>query len=65
MDEELCGEVHSLDQSLGFLIAIIAGVDKIFDMGRTAVNITGDAACALIVSNIERKREERKATKAA
>lgn len=26
MDEELCGEVDSLDQSLGFLIAIIAGV---------------------------------------
>ena len=46
-------------------VALVAGVDRIFDMGRTAVNITGDAACALIVSNIERKREERKATKAA
>ena len=41
-------------------IAIVAGIDRIFDMGRTTVNITGDAACALIVSNLERKRKERK-----
>ena len=37
-------------------IAIIAGVDKIFDMGRTALNITGDATCAIWVSKQERKR---------
>ncbi len=41
-------------------IALVAGVDRIFDMGRTVVNITGDASCALIVSNLERKREARK-----
>ena len=40
-------------------IAIIAGVDKIFDMGRTTLNITGDAACAIVVSNIEQKREKK------
>ena len=34
-------------------IALVAGVDRIFDMGRTVVNITGDAACAVIVSNSE------------
>ena len=28
-------------------IAIIAGVDKLFDMGRTTLNITGDATCPL------------------
>ncbi len=37
-------------------IALVAGVDRIFDMGRTTVNITGDAACAIIVSNLERKK---------
>ena len=37
-------------------IALVAGVDRIFDMGRTVVNITGDASCALIVSNLERKK---------
>ena len=38
-------------------IALVAGVDRIFDMGRTTVNITGDASCCMIVSNLERKRE--------
>ena len=38
-------------------IALVAGVDRIFDMGRTVVNITGDAACTIIVSNIEAKKE--------
>lgn len=44
-------------------IALVAGIDRVFDMGRTAVNITGDASCAVIVSNMERKREARKADK--
>jgi Na+/H+-dicarboxylate symporter len=38
-------------------IALVAGIDRIFDMGRTVVNITGDASCAIIVSALERKRE--------
>lgn len=37
-------------------IALVAGVDRIFDMGRTVVNITGDAACAIVVSKLEDKR---------
>ena len=37
-------------------IALVAGVDRIFDMGRTVLNITGDASCAVIVSNMERKK---------
>ena len=45
-------------------IALVAGVDRIFDMGRTVLNITGDASCAVIVSNLERKRELKKAAKA-
>lgn len=46
-------------------IALVAGVDRIFDMGRTVVNITGDASCAIVVSNLERKRAAKKAAKKA
>ena len=45
-------------------IALVAGIDRIFDMGRTTVNITGDAACTIVVSNLEEKRERRNAAKA-
>ena len=41
-------------------IAIIAGVDKIFDMGRTTLNITGDATCAMRISRLERKKKDSK-----
>ena len=44
-------------------IALVAGVDRIFDMGRTVLNITGDASCAVIVSNLERKKELKKIKK--
>ena len=37
-------------------IALVAGIDRIFDMGRTVVNITGDASCSLVVSNLEKKK---------
>ena len=42
-------------------IAIIAGVDKIFDMGRTALNITGDATCAIWISKLEQKKRAKAA----
>ena len=38
-------------------IALIAGVDKIFDMGRTTLNITGDATCAVFISKIEANKK--------
>ena len=41
-------------------IALIYGVDKIFDMGRTTLNIVGDASCAVVVSKIEERRAARK-----
>ncbi len=44
-------------------LPILFGVDRIFDMLRTAVNITGDAACATIVDrfrNTEATAEELK-----
>lgn len=36
-------------------IALVIGVDRILDMMRTSVNITGDAVCAVIVDHGERK----------
>ncbi len=40
-------------------IALVAGVDRIFDMGRTVVNITGDSSCAIVVSELQRRRTAR------
>lgn len=42
-------------------IALVAGVDRIFDMGRTTLNITGDAACSVIISAMEAKKEKKAA----
>ena len=39
--------------------ALVAGVDRIFDIGRTTVNITGDASCTIIVSAMERRKQEK------
>lgn len=37
-------------------IALIIGVDRLFDMGRTTLNILGDASCAVILSRIEERK---------
>ncbi|WP_143242233.1 dicarboxylate/amino acid:cation symporter, partial [Bhargavaea cecembensis] len=34
-------------------IALVLGVDRLLDMIRTSVNITGDAACALMIAQSE------------
>ncbi|MFS0783007.1 dicarboxylate/amino acid:cation symporter [Bacillus sp. 1P06AnD] len=39
-------------------IGLILGIDRLLDMARTALNITGDAACALFISEQEDKREQ-------
>ncbi|EUB16243.1 transporter, dicarboxylate/amino acid:cation Na+/H+ symporter family protein [Shuttleworthella sp. MSX8B] len=41
-------------------IALVAGVDRIFDMGRTTVNITGDAACTMVVNALEERKAAKK-----
>lgn len=46
-------------------IALVAGVDRILDMARTTVNITGDAACTICVDAMEKKKEARQAAKSA
>lgn len=45
-------------------IALIAGIDRLFDMGRTTLNITGDATAALAVSQWDRAAKAKKAKKA-
>jgi Na+/H+-dicarboxylate symporter len=42
-------------------IGIILGIDRLLDMSRTAVNITGDAACAVIISEREKRKINRSA----
>lgn len=39
-------------------IGIIMGIDRILDMCRTAVNITGDAVCTLVVAKTEDEFDE-------
>jgi DAACS family dicarboxylate/amino acid:cation (Na+ or H+) symporter len=37
-------------------IAIILGIDRLLDMARTTVNVTGDLSAALFVARFERPR---------
>lgn len=46
-------------------IALVAGVDRILDMMRTALNITGDSACCLCIDAMEKRKAARKEKKAA
>ena len=38
------------------MIMIIYGIDRLFDMGRTCLNITGDISCACCVTKWENKK---------
>lgn len=40
-------------------IALIIGIDRILDMSRTAINITGDAICTIIVAKSEGEFDEK------
>jgi Na+/H+-dicarboxylate symporter len=42
-------------------LALILGVDRLLDMGRTVVNVMGDVVCAAFIENSERKIEARAA----
>ncbi|MCI8843122.1 MAG: dicarboxylate/amino acid:cation symporter [Oscillospiraceae bacterium] len=37
-------------------IGLIVAVDRLFDMGRTCLNVTGDISCSLCVSHMEAKK---------
>ena len=38
-------------------IGLIVAVDRLFDMGRTCPNVTGDIACSLCVTKWESKKK--------
>ena len=42
-------------------IGIIYGIDRLFDMGRTTLNIIGDASCAVCVNTWEGNKEKKTA----
>ena len=44
-------------------IGLIVAVDRLFDMGRTCLNVTGDISCALCVTQWEAKKAAKKAAK--
>ena len=46
-------------------VALVAGVDRILDMARTTVNVTGDAAVAQCVDALQRRAAARRARWAA
>ncbi len=41
------------------MIMIIYGIDRLFDMGRTCLNVTGDISCALCVTEWEREKAKK------
>ena len=43
------------------MIMIIYGVDRLFDMGRTCLNVTGDISCSLAVTQWEAKKAAKQA----
>lgn len=45
-------------------IGIIYGIDRLFDMGRTSLNVIGDASCAVCVNHWESKNLNKKKAKA-
>ena len=44
-------------------IGLIVAVDRLFDMGRTCLNVTGDISCSLCVTQWEAKKALKKAAK--
>jgi len=44
-------------------LALVAGIDRILDMARTTVNITGDAACAVVIAASENELDRNAGTK--
>ena len=45
-------------------IALVAGIDRILDMLRTTVNVTGDGAVAQVVDAMEKRKQARSLVKA-
>jgi Na+/H+-dicarboxylate symporter len=37
-------------------VAVAAGIDRIIDMGRTVMSVTGDASCAVVMQRLVGKK---------
>ena len=48
-------EKTTLKVNLNFVSSLIIGIDRLLDMTRTAVNVTGDAAISCVVASSEKK----------
>lgn len=49
-------------QSIGLPLdgmGLILGVDRLVDMGRTSINITGDAVCSIVIAKQEKQFDEK------
>ncbi|TPE69518.1 dicarboxylate/amino acid:cation symporter [Halalkalibacterium halodurans] len=46
-------------------IALVLAVDRILDMSRTAINITGDATCAVVINESEKRSKAKAASTSA
>lgn len=46
-------------------IALVAGIDRVLDMMRTALNISGDSACCLCINALEERKQARRQKQAA
>ena len=44
-------------------IALVFGVDRIVDMFRTVLNVTGDATCAVYIAHTEKELNKKKVLK--
>jgi len=44
-------------------LALVAGIDRILDMARTAINVTGDGAAAVVVAATEGELADTRADK--
>ena len=41
---------------IALLLAVAAGIDRLIDMGRTVMSVTGDASCAVVMQRIAGKK---------
>ena len=39
-------------------VAIVAGIDRIIDMARTTMSVTGDASCAVVMAHLDKNKTE-------
>jgi len=44
-------------------IALVAGIDRLFDMGRTGINVVGDLSAACVVTNMANKKDAKTGVK--